>query len=68
MHFPSIIAQKFGFKSLSNFWKASGEEAIHCAAAEMLQLVAQVGGSAVSELGQPGANDPPTGKQHPCLL
>ena len=57
MHFPSTIAEKFGieFKSLSNFWKASGEEAIYCAAAEMLQFVAQ-GGFAVAKLGLLGAS------------
>lgn len=42
MHFPSTIAEKFGitFKSLSNFWKAIAEEAIHCAAAGMLRFTA----------------------------
>lgn len=58
MHFPSIIAEKFGigFKSLSNFWKVSCKEAIYCAAAEMLQFMAR-------ELcsGRAGA----AGNQHP---
>lgn len=58
MHFPSIIAEKFGteFKSLSNFWKASGEEAIYCTAAATLLFVA--GGLCSGQAGAAGSQHP----------